>query len=429
MATQSELLVEAQQQLKEMQAELKRLSESGLRMEIVMGCVDKFAVMSSGIYALNGGKFKQGDTVLVHPMSGQIVQKADILKYGDISTVSSYKDGVLLLEGRNGDARVVLPGKFNDLKQGDKVLCDPGHNLVLHVVERAKQGKPVAIKSTKWSDVGGHTEAKQLLIEAVELPYKHPELYRHYNKGTPNGLLMWGPPGCGKTLLAKATATAIGADGAFLSIKGPEVLDPFVGVAEGAIRSIFRKARDYKNTTGKPALIFIDEADALLTRRSSRGNFMGQTIVPTFLTEMDGLDDSGAIVVLATNRPDTLDEAVIRDGRIDHKIEIKRPDAKEAVSIFGIHVGNKPIHPQHTKRGLVEFAISKLYNGHKLPHSGALIAGCVDKAVTAALRRDLAAGKRTGLHESDFAWACDQIVQQEVLGAEAKADTTHHIRF
>lgn len=417
---QSEALKEATETIKELQGTLERLSEAGLTLTSVIAVEGKFAITGKDggfTYATNITGCKSGDTVLVHPMTGQIVQKIPAPMLGDIHTISAVKKGMIELHLQN-ETRIISPGKFGDLKQGDKVLLDPYHKVVLHIVERAKLGKPAAIKKITWDDVGGHTEAKQLLREAIELPYKHPKVFQHYGKRAPKGMLFYGPPGCGKTLLGKAVASAIDADGAFISIKGPEILNEFVGVSERAVRDMFQRARNHKSATGKPAVIFVDEADSLLTVRGKHGNYMGQTLIPAFLTEMDGLEDSSAMVILSTNRADTLDPAVIREGRIDHKIEIKRPSLREAKDIFSIHMNGTPIVHGADRDGLVTYAAERLYepvNGRALPHSGALIAGCVDKATTAAIRRDLATGRPSGLCRADFTWATDQIKQQEVF--------------
>ena len=214
--------------------------------------------------------------------------------------------------------------------------------------------------------------------------------------------------------MGKASATSIGAEDGFISIKGPEVLDPYVGVAEANVRSAFIKARAYKEVAGRPAVIFIDEAEALLTARGRQYNHMGQTIVPTFLTEMDGIDDSSAIVILSTNRDDMLDPAITRDERIDFQVEVKRPLINEAKEIMFIHLNGKPIAPKHDNIGLIELATEELYLHTHLPFSGALLAGCVHKAVAHALQRDIANnGKITGLSPVDFEWATQQIIKQD----------------
>ncbi len=424
MATQAEMLKEAQATIAEMQETFERLSEAGLQYATVVGVVDKFAVIATG----KGYTFSQnigcqaGDGVLVHPQTGQIVQKTKAPLLGDVCTIESSKNGVVTLNIR-GETKVVAGCQFDKLKRGDRVLMDPTDTAVIHVIECVKVGKPVSVNPVTWDDVGGHVEAKQVLREAIELPYKHPKVYKYYAKKQPKGILLLGPPGCGKTLLGKATATAIGADGAFLSIKGPEILDPYVGVAEAAVRTVFKRAADHKESTGKPAVIFIDEAEAILSARGGRHSYMEKTIVPAFLTEMDGLEESSAIVILSTNRADMLDPAIVREGRIDYKVEIKRPDQNEAKDIFGIHMNGAPVSHDIHREKLIEYATGRLYadNARKLPHSGALIAGTVEKARSHAIRRDITSGRLTGLSEADFTWATEQVIKQEGChhGAEA----------
>jgi proteasome-associated ATPase len=423
MTTQAEMLKEAQDTIKAMQAELERIANAGLQYATVVGVEGKFAIVSNGKgYTFTTNKdFQTGDQVLIHPQTGQIVQKTRAPILGDVTTVASVKDGVVTLNIK-GETKIVAGGHLKGLKQGDRVLLDPNDTAIIHVVEKAKLGKPTSLAPVQWSDVGGHTEAKQLLREAIELPYKHPKIFKHYGKRQPKGILLYGDPGCGKTMLGRATATAIGADGAFISIKGPELLDPYVGVTEAAIRQAFRRAVDHKESTGSPAVIFVDEAEAILSTRGGRFSHMEKTIVPTFLTEMDGLEDNTAIVILSTNRQDMLDPAIIREGRIDYKVKIKRPDEVEAKAIFGIHMRGAPVTKGIERQYLVDYATGRLYgphNGRAVPHSGALIAGVCDKAITHAIRRDITSGQMTGLCEQDFAWATEQVLKQEHLVGQA----------
>jgi len=311
-----------------------------------------------------------------------------------------------------GERKRIFTGKFKELKAGDVVLLDSNHKIVQALIERVNTTPKIA-KPITWNDIGGNVEAKERLIEAIELPHKHPKLYKAYTQRNTKGILLKGEPGCGKTMLGKASATSIGSEDGFISIKGPEVLDPYVGVAEANVRSAFIKAKAFKEVTGRPAVIFIDEAESLLTARGRQYNHMGQTIVPTFLTEMDGLDDSSAIVILSTNRPDMLDPAIIRDERIDYQVEVNRPNIDDAKEIMTIHLNGKPIAPKHEGAVLIEMATEELYRHPHLPFSGALLAGCVHKAVAHALKRDIANNKLTGLSPVDFEWATQQIIKQE----------------
>ena len=416
MVTQSEALQQATKIIEELKGELDRISEAGLQFASVAAIDGKFAALVSGggyVYALNNGA-KPGETVLIHPMTHQIIQTIKAPKLGDISVVSSVKDDLVEVNIRS-EGKVVNPGGFKDLKRGDRVLMDPSSSVIIHVIERVKLGKPVTVKPVHWHDVGGHHEAKQLLREAIEMPYKYPKIFKHYNKKLPKGVLLHGEPGCGKTLLGRAVASAIGADGAFLSIKGPEILNEYVGVSERAVRTIFKQANDHFLATNKPAVIFVDEAEAILAVRGGRHSYMEKTIVPAFLTEMDGLEESSAMVILSTNRPELLDPAIIREGRIDHKCYIGRPTKDEAIVIFGIHMNGTPVKGDRDR--LIEFATSQLYAPEhgKVPYSGALIEGCVSKAVTAAIRRDITSGRCSGVTEADFEWATKQVINQEAL--------------
>lgn len=190
-----------------------------------------------------------------------------------------------------------------------------------------------------------------------------------------------------------------------------------MGVAEANVRALFRQAEEWKAKSGKPGVIFIDEADALLSARGRAHNYMGQTIVPMFLTEMQGLEESGAIVILATNRADILDPAVIRDGRIDAKIEIPRPDQQDAEEILAIHIDGKPLDKSCPKQVLAKHVAEDLYGipGLAKVSSGALLEGLVAKAAESAIRRDLKSNttKPSGLCSGDFLHATAQVCVQE----------------
>jgi len=395
-------------------AELKRISELSMKALTIVAIEGERAALSNGTYIPNN-KYAVGDLCLVHPQTGGVVDKVNHPFLGSLQVIDEVKDNYVTITIK-GESRICYWGKHSYVKAGDIVLLDPSDTVITFVVEEAKPAK-ASINKITWDDIGGHEEAKLLLREAVELPYKHPKLYGHYKKSPPNGIMLYGPPGCGKTLLGKATAHAVDSHEGFFVVKGPELLNEYVGTTERSIRTLFTKARLYKEKHGRPAVLFIDEAEALLSNRTRNHNYMGQTVVPTFLAEMDGLDTKSTILILSTNRPDMLDEAIIRDGRVDHKIEIKRPDSKQAVEIFNIHIDGKPIMKGHHRNGLIEFAISTLYQHDKLPFSGALIAGCVDKATTHALRRDVINGQVTGLCTDDFARATDEIIKQEVISA------------
>lgn len=241
---------------------------------------------------------------------------------------------------------------------------------------------------------------------------------------------------CGKTMLGKAAASSIaeihgGNGGAFMYIKGPELLNKWVGETEAQIRSIFAAARAYKEEHGVAPIIFIDEADAILSKRGSGvSSDMEKTMVPMFLAEMDGLDDAAALVILATNRSDKLDSAVVRDGRVDRKIKVTRPTQASAAEIFRLSLRSVPLQNGHTVEELSEFAAKQLFDGkrelyelrskggdtHKvcLHHAvnGGMVVGTVDQATSLAISRDMAEGTATGITKADLAMAVNNVYLQ-----------------
>jgi len=197
----------------------------------------------------------------------------------------------------------------------------------------------VEVPEVRWSDIGGLEDVKQQLREAVEWPLKHPEFFREMGIDPPKGVLLYGPPGCGKTLLAKAVATESEAN--FIAVKGPEVLSKWVGESERAIREIFRKARQ-----AAPCVIFFDEIDALAPMRGLGYSDSGVTerVVSQLLTEMDGLEKlEGVVVIGATNRPDILDPALLRPGRFDRLVYVPPPDRAARLEILKVHTRRMPL--------------------------------------------------------------------------------------
>ena len=195
------------------------------------------------------------------------------------------------------------------------------------------------IPDVHWGEIGGLDKVKQELVEVVEWPLRHPDSFKRVGITPPKGVLIYGPPGCGKTLLARAVATESEAN--FISVKGPELLSKWVGESEKAVREVFRKAR-----TAAPALIFFDEIDALApTRgRSAGDSHVTERVISQLLTEMDGLESMKDIVVLAaTNRPELIDRALLRTGRFDRLVYVDAPDAKSREAIFGIYLNGMPL--------------------------------------------------------------------------------------
>ncbi len=208
----------------------------------------------------------------------------------------------------------------------------------------------IEVPNVNWTDVGGLEDVKQELIEVVEWPLKKQDAFKRIGITPPRGVLIWGPPGCGKTLLARAVATESEAN--FISVKGPELLSKWVGESEKAIREVFRKAR-----TAAPAIIFFDEIDAIApTRgRSTGDSHVTERVISQLLTEMDGLESMKDIIVLAaTNRPDLIDRALLRTGRFDRFVYVRAPDAKSRREIFDIYTENMPLDSDVSIGALVD---------------------------------------------------------------------------
>jgi transitional endoplasmic reticulum ATPase len=195
----------------------------------------------------------------------------------------------------------------------------------------------VELTRTTWDDVGGLSQVKRILTETIEWPLRYPDIYAAMNLDPSRGVLLSGPPGTGKTLIARALATACQAN--FISVKGPELLSKWVGESERGVREIFQRARQVA-----PCVLFLDELDALAPARGAMFNGVADRIIGQLLTELDGIEGRrGVIVVAATNRPELIDSAVLRSGRIDTLIELPMPDREARRAIFAIHLRNRPI--------------------------------------------------------------------------------------
>ncbi|MFA4640941.1 CDC48 family AAA ATPase [Pyrococcus kukulkanii] len=235
----------------------------------------------------------------------------------------------------------------------------------------------IEVPNVHWDDIGGLEDVKQELREAVEWPLKYPEAFRAYGITPPKGILLYGPPGTGKTLLAKAVATESEAN--FIAVRGPEILSKWVGESEKNIREIFRKARQ-----AAPTVIFIDEIDAIAPRRGTDVNRVTDRIINQLLTEMDGLvENSGVVVIAATNRPDIIDPALLRPGRFDRLILVPAPDEKARLEIFKVHTRNMPLAKDVDLKEL-----AKRTEGY----TGADIAAVCREAAMIAMRRALEQG-------------------------------------
>ncbi len=385
-----------------------------------------------------------GDPVLVSRDTMQIIRKSPVQSPGDVAHVRQIIDGTFSEVDCNSATRVVFNGAFRKkLEKGDRIILDAtGMVIVKNLGKMDEQFIFSAETKVSWDDIGGLEEAKRELIEAVELPGKYPEIFAYYHKRPVKGILFYGPPRCGKTMLAKAAATALArqngqagaASSAFTYIKGPAILSKFVSVAELQIQRVFERARKHKEKYGYPAIIFIDEADAILRKRGTGvSSDVENTIVPMFLAEMDGLEESGALVILATNRADVLDPAVTGDGRVDRKIKISRPDADAATEIFRLNLKGVPLNNGYNPAQLAALCTQEMFSRRRVLYrirvrtakepidftlghviNGGMIANVVDQATSIAVRRDLAKRKPKpdGLTKEDLLAAVDQIERQ-----------------
>ena len=381
------------------------------------------------VHGLHGVEFTPGDQVLVNKATMQIHQKVEISSPGFIATVNSVIDNDHIDVNVNGSSRVVIKALDVPLKNGDRVMLDNSTSVAYKKLPNEDKDRfHVRAEITMtWDDIAGLDDAKQQLIEAIEMPYRRPEIYKAYNMKPPKGILLYGPPGCGKTLCAKVCAGSLAKlhgkenfESGFIYVKGPELLSKWVGDTEQGIRNLFNRGFEHYKTHGYPALLFIDEADAILPMRGSgRSSDVEKTIVPQFLSCMDGLEESGVMVMLATNQPKSLDTAAIRDGRIDNHIKISRPNAKNAIDYFRLHMKGMPVVKGSDSEELAHIAIESLFDDSKVIYemrqdgakdffrlrdtvNGAMIAGLVSNAKTRAFRRDMNANKAKGVTPADM---------------------------
>ena len=242
-----------------------------------------------------------------------------------------------------------------DLKPGDEVRIDPSHRIAIERLEDRKeqQHRLEEVPTVTWDQIGGQKNAIEAIRRAIEYPLLHGETFKQYEFRQPKGFLLYGPPGCGKTLIGQATAASVTRlfqdqsssesatikGGVFLHVKGPEILNMWLGESERMVRDLFDQARA-RRKDGYLPFIFIDEAESILgTRRAMRSFNISNTLVPMFCAEMDGIESlRDVVIILASNRPDLIDPAVLRPGRIDRKIKVSRPGYDEAAEILRVYL-------------------------------------------------------------------------------------------
>lgn len=293
-----------------------------------------------------------------------IVKVRDPEKSGEVVSVKEmFSDGLrAFIVGRADEERVVELAEHlvgTGVRAGDSMLLDVRSSVLVEKLPKAEVEDLVLeeVPDVSYDDIGGLSEQIETIVDAVELPFLHADLFAEHQLPAPKGILLYGPPGCGKTLIAKAVANSLAkkvselsgdteAKSFFLNIKGPELLNKYVGETERQIRLIFQRARE-KSEEGMPVIIFFDEMESLFrTRGSGISSDIESTIVPQLLAEIDGVETlKNVIVIGASNREDLIDPAILRPGRLDVKIKIERPDVESAKSIFANYLTKDlPIH-------------------------------------------------------------------------------------
>jgi proteasome-associated ATPase len=384
---------------------------------------------------------------------GEVVSLKELLPDRERALVTGHTDEEKVV-------RLAEPLLGEHLRAGEALLLEPRSGYVYEKVPRAEVEELVLeeVPDIDYSQIGGLGGQIEAIRDAVELPYLHPELFREHRLRPPKGVLLYGPPGCGKTLIAKAVANSLAKKVAevtgqpqgksyFLNIKGPELLNKYVGETERHIRLVFQRARE-KASEGTPVIVFFDEMDSLFrTRGSGVSSDVENTIVPQLLSEIDGVEGlENVIVIGASNREDMIDPAILRPGRLDVKIKIERPDAESARDIFSKYLLTElPLHPEDlrehggsataTVTAMIQRTVERMYseidenrflevtyaNGDKEVlyfkdfNSGAMIQNIVDRAKKMAIKEFLDAGVK-GLRISHLLAACvDEFKENEDL--------------
>jgi proteasome-associated ATPase len=386
---------------------------------------------------------------------GEVVMLKEVLEGGDRALVISHADEERV-------ARLAEPLRQAPLRGGDSLLLEPRSGYVYERIPKAEVEELILeeVPDITYAEIGGLAAQIEQIRDAIELPYLHADLFKEHHLRPPKGVLLYGPPGCGKTLIAKAVANSLAKKVAartaeqeregksfFLNIKGPELLNKYVGETERHIRLVFQRARE-KASEGMPVIVFFDEMDSIFrTRGSGVSSDVENTIVPQLLSEIDGVEGlENVIVIGASNREDMIDPAILRPGRLDVKIKIERPDAEAARDIFSKYILTAlPLHPddlaehgesaEATVEAMIQRTVERMYseteenrflevtyaNGDKEVlyfkdfNSGAMIENIVDRAKKMAIKEFLETGQK-GLRIAHLLTACvDEFSENEDL--------------
>ncbi|POX39247.1 proteasome ATPase [Streptomyces sp. Ru73] len=409
-------------------------------------------------------ELRRGQEVMLNEALN-VVEAMEFERAGDIVTLKEIlEDGErALVIGHTDEERVVrLAEPLLDvtIRPGDALLLEPRSGYVYEVIPKSEVEELVLeeVPDIDYTKIGGLGGQIELIRDAVELPYLYPDLFKEHELRPPKGVLLYGPPGCGKTLIAKAVANSLAKKVAevtgkpagksfFLNIKGPELLNKYVGETERHIRLVFQRARE-KASEGTPVIVFFDEMDSLFrTRGSGVSSDVENTIVPQLLSEIDGVEGlENVIVIGASNREDMIDPAILRPGRLDVKIKIERPDAEAAKDIFSKYLTDRlPLHaddlaehggsPKAAVSAMIQSVVEQMYaeseenrflevtyaNGDKEVlyfkdfNSGAMIENIVGRAKKMAIKAFLEQNQK-GLRVAHLLQACvDEFKENEDL--------------
>src|ERR1044072_7987362 len=361
---QQETMVEARRMIEKLEEVIKKVTSPANRIGTFVGATSPntaHIVVGGANYCCNVdpriplAKLKKGPRVLVNE-AFVIVGDLGFETAGPVTKVTEVLGKDRLRVGSEHGLHSMVLQRSADLadatlKSGDEVRVDSNYRMALEMLSSPKSHEHYLddVPELPWEKGGGQEAALQAIKDAIELPLLHVELFQKFQHATPKGFLLYGPPGCGKTLIGKATAYNLtkqlrdksGADMReyLMHIKGPEILNMWVAESERMVREIFATARE-KRRQGYMPFLFIDEAESILgTRRASRYSNILSTLVPMFCTEMDGIDSlNDVVIILASNRADLIDPAILRPGRIDRKIKVRRPNRVGAREIYRIYL-------------------------------------------------------------------------------------------